>query len=238
MKLSDAKILLADDEPLILDLFSDWLTERDSPPLVSTATDGELALEMILESPYDVLVTDINMPRMDGITLVRRLAVLGRTLPAIVMISGCANVDEREMYGMGVEAFIAKPFRRETLIRAVECALAERASLWKERLDTLPRQSISIEASDGMDDTKAGDIIMGRGGFSVYYPYPAAPGKVSFQCRFSPSGRQMTGQGFIRWRSKDQGTIGIEIAFLEESCRAATAERIKDHNPTAFIPAQ
>ena len=237
MKLSDAKILLVDDEPMLLEIFSLWLTNGKGSSLLSTAADGQQALAMATETSYDLLITDLKMPRMDGISLMRHLAESRRTPPSIIFVSGFGNVDEREMYGLGVEAFLSKPMTRETLISVGEAVLAPRYSLWINRFDVPPRQSILIEASDFSERAHDGGIVLGRGGFSARYVGPVAPGKVSFDCHLASDGSRMTGEGFIRWRSKTEGTLGIEFSFLEESCRAEIAERITNTIPRAFIPA-
>jgi CheY-like chemotaxis protein len=236
MRLCDARILFVDDEPSLLDIFSQWFIGEAKTHLISTAANGQEALEMMQENTYDLLITDVNMPRMDGPTLVRHLGQPGKAIPAIILVSGFGNVDERELYGLGVEAFLAKPVPRGILIRAAECALADRSSLWLERLEKTPRQSISIEALAYSQSAHDGGIVLGRGGFSAPYTLPVAPGRVNFDCHLSVDGSKIAGEGFVRWRSKEEGTIGVEIAFLEESCRAATAERITNENPRAFIP--
>jgi hypothetical protein len=52
------------------------------------------------------------------------------------------------------------------------------------------------------------------------------------------STRQSTikGEGYVRWRSKAEGTIGIELAYLDEDCRADVIEEISTLNPRSFIP--
>jgi CheY-like chemotaxis protein len=236
MRICDARILFVDDEPSLLEIFAQWLSSGEKPHLISTAADGQEALEMMQQNTYDLVITDVNMPRMNGPSLLRQLGKSGKSIPAIIFVSGFGNVDERELYGLGVEAFLSKPVHRETLVRAVDSALAERSSLWREHLEKMPRQSISIEALDCGESTRDGGIVLGRGGFSAPYTRPVAPGRVTFDCHMSADGSKITGEGFVRWRSRAEGTIGVEIAFLDESCRAAMAERIAYQNPRAFIP--
>ncbi len=237
MRLSEARILFVDDEPSLLEIFSHWLIGEGNQHSISTAADGQEALEKMVENNYDLLITDVNMPRMDGLTLVQRLAQLGKTPPAIIFVSGFGNVDERQMYGLGVEAFLTKPVVRDTLIQAAERALAPRSSLWQEHLETPPRQSVLIEAADFSENARDG-VAIGRGGFSAPYTQPVGLGRVSFDCHLSSNGSRITGEGFVRWRSKAEGTIGIEFAYLEESCRAAADAEIQSKNPQSFIPAQ
>jgi CheY-like chemotaxis protein len=123
MNLTEANILVVDDEPILLEIFSKWLLTVGCRKVFSAA-DGEAALALLQLEPIDLLLTDIRMPVMDGVTLVRRLAASGSTLPSIVFVSGFGDVDEREMYALGVEAFIAKPFHRNELLSVLEKAVA------------------------------------------------------------------------------------------------------------------
>ena len=235
MKLCDAKILYVDDEPLLLEIFCQWLT-AGSPHQISTAADGQEALEMLGDGIYDLVITDVNMPRMNGITLVRSMARLEKRLPSIVFVSGFGNVDEREMYGLGVQAFLSKPTVRETMVETVEHALADRCELWRRPLEMPVRQTLQLEASDFSESALTSGISLGSGGFSVHYARPVAPGKVSFHCHLSDTSTRFTGQGYVRWISKAEETIGIELAYLEESCRTTVLNEMSRKNPQAFIP--
>jgi CheY-like chemotaxis protein len=236
MRLDTARILFVDDEPSLLEIFGHWLA-GEKPYSVSTAIDGQEALDMMAENTYDLLITDVNMPRMNGVALMRGIAEMGKALPGIIFVSGFGNVDEREMYGLGVEAFLAKPVERKQLIDMAKRALMERSQLWDVTMAAPPRHSLSIEALDFSNSALKGGIALGRGGFSAPYTSPVSPGKVSFDCHLSVRNLRITGQGYVRWRSKAEGTIGIEFAYLEENCRAATVAEIQKANPRAFIPA-
>lgn len=235
MKDCDARILFVDDEPSILEIFAAWVAGKTSHR-ITTAADGQEALEKLETNDYDLLITDVNMPRVDGPELVRRMAEMGKTSPSIVFVSGFGDINEREMYGLGVETFLSKPVRRDTLLTAIEQALAERSELWQKPIDIPPRHSLSIKALDFSDSANGGHIALGRGGFSASYSSPVAPGKVNFACQISVSGLRLTGQGYLRWKSKIDSIIGIEIAYLDDSCRSVVLDEINKNRPTAFIP--
>lgn len=235
MKLCDARILFVDDEPILLEIFAAWASGETSHR-ITTAADGQEALEKLATNDYDLLITDVNMPRVNGPELVRRMAVMGKTPPSIVFVSGFGDINEREMYGLGVEAFLSKPVRRDTLLTAIEQALAERSDLWQKPMDIPPRHSLSIKALDFFDSANGGHMALGRGGFSAPYSSPVALGKVNFDCQISVAGLRLTGQGYLRWKSKIDSTIGIEIAYIDESCRSVVVDEINKTRPIAFIP--
>jgi len=120
-----AAILVVDDEPSMLEILVEWLV-RGEYANVRSAGDGQEALEMCCADSYELVISDINMPRMDGITLLRNLRELGHRMPAIVFVSGLDSVNRKELLDLGASAFLLKPFRRQALLVAVEDALRGR----------------------------------------------------------------------------------------------------------------
>ena len=178
---------------------------------------------------FDLLISDVRMPKMDGITLVRRLAERESTIPSIIFVSGFGDVDEREMYEQGVEAFLAKPLRMSELLLAIQRALAERSVLWLEPMEAVPRQVMRMEAEDA--------LRLGRGGFSVRCGQPLALGKVSFEGVDEKTSEVLKGQGLVRWRSKSDQRVGVEFSFLDEGSRGWVLEELARDHPRCFIPA-
>ncbi len=103
------KILVADDEPTIRELMR-LVLERDGHT-VKTANDGEQALKMLQEERFDFLLSDIQMPRMDGIELLRRAKALHPDLTAI-LITGFGTIETAvEAMKSGASDFLTKPIR-------------------------------------------------------------------------------------------------------------------------------
>jgi CheY-like chemotaxis protein len=234
MSLSDATVLIVDDEPILREIFSHWL-QAVGCGQVCTATNGQGALDILATTPVQLLVTDIRMPIMDGVTLVRRLAAMGKPIPSIIFISAFGDFDLRELYALGVEAFISKPSDREELLAIMERCLAPRADLWLTPMRIPPRQSFEIEI-EGEREAAASRFRLGRGGFCAHYSGPLTLGKVAFQCRLVAEGREMSGQGYVRWRSKADHMAGVEFAFLQETGRRWILEEIAATSPISYIP--
>jgi CheY-like chemotaxis protein len=237
MNLSEAAILLVDDEPQLLEIFGLWLAAAGCRNLY-TAANGEIALAVLKTCSIDLIVTDVRMPIMDGITLVRRLREVAKAVPRVIFISGFGDINQREMYGLGVEAFLAKPLSKEDLITVVEKALADPISLWLTPMEVGPRQSILIQTDPEPTVEKAAQdaFHLGRGGFSFRYPGSIKLGKVVFQCRFPTEEREIVGEGYVRWFSRTDQTVGIEFYFLEATCRFWLSEQIIAFTPRSFIP--
>jgi len=235
MNLVDAKILVVDDEPMLVEIYAAWLSSVGCMK-VSTANDGAAALALMESETFDLLLSDIRMPVMDGITLVRCLAKTMRTLPTIVFVSGFGDIDQREMYALGVEAFVAKPCDRIALIKLLEKAVADRSTLWQTEFTAAPRQALVIEANCIDTAASLNTIGLGRGGFSVYTLASISLGKVAFQLHLTDLAIEIVGQGYVRWSSRTENKAGIELAFLDTDSRRWLTDAIACESPRSFIP--
>jgi len=93
------RILVADDEPDMREIFAAWL--RSLGCQVSEAADGLEALEVLAEGHFDAIVTDVRMPRVDGVELMRRLQRAGRYIPAVIFVSGFVDLSLPDAYDLG-----------------------------------------------------------------------------------------------------------------------------------------
>ena len=111
MESSRYKILIVDDEPSITALLDSFLGSQGH--LCETATDGKAALERVSQNHFDVVITDILMPEMDGITLTRKLS---KQFPNLFIMVMTGYYDENSMeraIAAGAHEFIKKPFTLE-----------------------------------------------------------------------------------------------------------------------------
>jgi DNA-binding response OmpR family regulator len=108
-------ILVVDDEPALADALAEFL--RDEGYQAAIARDGLTAFEMAVRAPPDLVLTDVHMPQLDGLGLVRRLRATGRVVPVILMSAVYADS------GLPGVRFVAKPFDPDHLMAAVRAAL-------------------------------------------------------------------------------------------------------------------
>lgn len=110
-----AKVLVVDDEPSLREVLRKML-ERDGHD-VREAEDGEDALIRLAEQPADLVISDIMMPKMDGLELVRRMKAepLNSQIPVIILTAKGAAETRIEGYRLGVDDFLTKPFIREEI---------------------------------------------------------------------------------------------------------------------------
>jgi two-component system response regulator AtoC len=121
---ANAVVMVVDDDEKLRSLLGTVLARAGHD--VISAADGEEALRLLDEKSPDLVVTDLNMPRMDGLRLVEEAHQRDPMLPMIVL-TGLGTVDKAvEMMQKGACDFIAKPFGTEQLTGAVKRALQAR----------------------------------------------------------------------------------------------------------------
>lgn len=234
MDLNQANVLVVDDEPYLRAMSARWLTEAGCQRVL-TARDGEAALALIQAEPIDLLLTDVRMPRVDGMELVRKLAETGKTIPS-AFLSGFGAYDPREMYALGVESILPKPVEESDLVAAASTSLAARSTLWTHSMPIAPTQSVLLHATHLAGEASPDALCLGRGGFTAHCDQPLRLGKVSFRCLLADRHPEFAGQGYIRWISSEEQKIGIEFRYLEEPCHALITATIDSTNPDSFIP--
>jgi two-component system, chemotaxis family, chemotaxis protein CheY len=115
-----ARILAVDDSPAMRQMVS--VTLRSAGHDVTEASDGVIALDIAQKQPaMDLVITDVNMPNMDGITLVRELRLLAhyRGVPLLVLTTEAGAQKKQEGKAAGATGWIVKPFNPERLIATV-----------------------------------------------------------------------------------------------------------------------
>ena len=135
MELKYATVLVVDDESMLLDIFREWLEEEHYGVL--TAKDGAAALQILRDRHVDVVVSDVRMPVMDGILLLKNLTTyveMSQNIcpPKMIFISGFTDLEPREAYGLGVEVVMQKPIKRDQFVDAVRRTLRSREEMWAE----------------------------------------------------------------------------------------------------------
>ena len=105
-----AKLLVVDDEKNLRLVVQKELSRQHHE--VETASDGEAAWEALEVRDFDVLLCDINMPRLDGIGLLRRLREKGQNSPEVIMLTGQGTVETAiEAMKLGAYDYLTKPYR-------------------------------------------------------------------------------------------------------------------------------
>jgi two-component system sensor histidine kinase/response regulator len=120
-------ILVAEDEPNMLEMIA-YLLE-DEGYVVIQAASGEAVLDILEEAKPDLIISDINMPGMDGFELCQRVRaqVEFSQTPFIFLSARSRRADVRRGMGLGADDYLTKPFEAEELLAAVQIRLARAA---------------------------------------------------------------------------------------------------------------
>ena len=122
MNLKEAVVLYVEDEPFLRDSVGAWLSRKAGR--VMCAQHGTEALEILAKNKIDLLITDLGMPVMDGLALIKRIPK-ARLRPRLILVTGSADPLMQEACELDVDAVVEKPIDREELLRAMRDCLGD-----------------------------------------------------------------------------------------------------------------
>jgi excisionase family DNA binding protein len=117
------RVLVVDDEASIRDLLAKTLALAEYD--VDLAPDGRTALERLRLLPYDLLITDLKMPGVDGLAVIREARRLKADIPVIIITGFSTEASAIEAVNLGVSGYLTKPFRVPRVLAAAAKALGE-----------------------------------------------------------------------------------------------------------------
>ena len=117
------RVLVVDDEASIRELLSKTLALAEYH--VDTAPDGRAAVERLRLGHYDLLIADLKMPGLDGLSLIREAKRLKADLPVIIITGFSTESSAIEAVNLGVAGYLTKPFRVPQVLAAAARALGE-----------------------------------------------------------------------------------------------------------------
>jgi excisionase family DNA binding protein len=118
------RVLVVDDEASIRDLLLKTLSLNDEYD-VDVAPDGRSALERMRLYPYDLLIADLKMPGMDGLTVIREARRYKADLRVIIITGFSTESSAIDAVNLGVSGYLTKPFRVPQVLAAAAKALGE-----------------------------------------------------------------------------------------------------------------
>ena len=112
-----------DDEASIRDLLSKTLALAEYD--VDVAPDGRSALERLRLYPYDLLIADLKMPGLDGLSVIREAKRLKTDLPVVIITGYSTEASAIEAVNLGVAGYLTKPFRVPQVLAVAARAMGE-----------------------------------------------------------------------------------------------------------------
>ncbi len=175
--MAETKVLVVDDESKIRNYFSDFLKHESFE--VDTAENGEIAISLIDQSLYDVVIIDLNMPKVDGMTLLKYLVDHSPDSIGIILTGYATIRNAVEAMKSGAYDYLAKPVKMEEVLMVINRALEFR-DLRRENLalkkqlkkkykfenfigDSLPMNKV-FRIIEKVSDTESTVLILGESG--------------------------------------------------------------------------
>jgi DNA-binding response OmpR family regulator len=201
------KILISEDDRELRHLFAHVLTKEGY--FVKGVSNGKEAIEAFATEYYDLLISDIMMPEMDGYELVNTLRESGNTTPVLMITAKDAFDDMRRGYVLGTDDYMVKPVNVNEMVLRVG-ALLRRAQMINER-----RQSIgnTVMEIDSLTVTFDGDsMVLPQKEFMLLYKMAASPGKIFTR-------HQLMDDIWGYDNESDTHTVDVHIGRLRERFR-------------------
>jgi len=187
------RILVVDDEPLVTTSCRRVLTDAGYD--VDTTESGQEGMTLALGGRFDLVVTDLKMPDLDGMQLVRALR-RERPATAIVVITGYGTVPSAvEAAKLGASDYIEKPFTPDQLVEATSKAITSPPEVRKTRIEAeLVKEALRLASRDH----RFGASLLEKGS-CVLSGYP-----------LSPEAKAAIASGDIAWIEKECGDLSAE----------------------------
>lgn len=149
------RILLVEDEAPLRETLAARLKREGYA--VDTASDGEEAMFLGKEVPFDVAIIDLGLPKMTGLELIEKLRGLGQKYPILILTARASWQDKVEGLKTGADDYLVKPFHVEELLARIN-ALMRRATGWSKP---------QLECGPVVLDTTAQTVTVGGTGVEL-----------------------------------------------------------------------
>ena len=206
-----AKLLVVDDENNLRLVVQKEMSRQGHE--VDTASDGEAAWELLEKQDFDVLLCDINMPRLDGIGLLRRLREKSQNPPEVIMLTGQATVETAiEAMKLGAYDYLTKPYR----ITELSVLVAQAADKQKLKIDNQRLRAQVERSHQNMPEIVAESAQMKE---VLRLVQRVAPSDTSVLITGeSGTGKELVAQAIHRLsRRKDKTFIDLNCAALQDT---------------------
>ena len=167
------KILIAEDDQELRQLFSHVLNRHGYT--VTGVSNGQEALDAMDADFYDMIISDIMMPVMDGYALVRQLRDVGNTTPVLMITAKDAFDDMRQGFLSGTDDYMVKPVNVNEMVLRVG-ALLRRSQMINERRQIIG--STVLECDSLTVKTEKESFVLPQKEFMLLYKMASFPGRI------------------------------------------------------------
>ena len=208
------KILIAEDDRELRQLFSHVLMKNGYT--VKGVSNGKEALDAMDNDYYDLIISDIMMPVMDGYELVRSLRDAGNTTPVMMITAKDAFDDMRMGYLSGTDDYMVKPINVNEMVLRVG-ALLRRAQMINERRQVIGNTVLECDSLTVITEDET--VILPQKEFMLLYKMASYPGRIFTR-------QQLMDEIWGYGSDSDPHTVDVHIGRLRERFRNNSDFRI------------
>lgn len=201
------KILIAEDDRELRRLFAHVLMKNGYT--VKEAANGQEALDAIEAEYYDLAISDIMMPVVDGYEFVRLLRDSGNTIPVLMITAKDAFDDMRLGFLSGTDDYMIKPVNVNEMVLRVQ-ALLRRAQMIHDRRQTIGGTVMECDSLTVTDGTKT--MVLPQKEFALLYKMASYPGRIFTR-------QQLMDEVWGYDTESDTHTVDVHIGRLRERFR-------------------
>lgn len=201
------KILIAEDDRELRQLFAHVL--RKNGYQVEGVSNGQEALDALDNTYFDLIISDVMMPQMDGYTLVSQLREAGINTPVLMVTAKDAFDDMRQGFLSGTDDYMVKPVNVNEMVLRVG-ALLRRAQMIHERRQTLGN---TVMEWDSLTVTwEGGSLVLPQKEFMLLYKMASFPGRIFTR-------QQLMDEIWGYETDSDAHTVEVHVGRLRERFR-------------------
>ena len=208
------KILIAEDDRELRQLFSHILTKNGY--LVKGVSNGKEALDALDKDYYDLIISDIMMPVMDGYEFVRLLRNSGNNTPVMMITAKDAFDDMRQGFMSGTDDYMIKPININEMVLRVG-ALLRRAQMINDRKLIIGKTILELDSLSVYTETE--NFILPQKEFMLLYKMASFPGKIFTR-------HQLMDEIWGYDNESDTHTVDVHIARLRDRFKYNTDFKI------------
>ena len=201
------KILIAEDDRELRQLFSHVLNRHGYT--VTGVSNGQEALDAMDKDFFDMIISDIMMPVMDGYELVRQLRDVGNTTPVLMITAKDAFDDMRMGFLSGTDDYMVKPINVNEMVLRVG-ALLRRAQMINERRQTIGNTVLEYDSFTVISEDER--MVLPQKEFMLLYKMASFPGKIFTR-------QQLMDDIWGYGSESDTHTVDVHIGRLRERFR-------------------
>ena len=208
------KILIAEDDRELRQLFSHVLTRNGYA--VKGVSNGKEALDAMDNDYFDLVITDIMMPVLDGYELVRQLRDIGNITPVLMITAKDAFDDMSQGFVSGTDDYMVKPVNVNEMLLRVK-ALLRRAQMINDRRQVVGNTVMELDSLTVITDTES--MVLPQKEFMLLYKMLSYPGKIFTR-------NQLMDEIWGYDNESDTHTVDVHIGRLRERFRNNTDFKI------------